>query len=69
MDPEYIAYGLLNNDPLDDNSVESLTTAVEIWLDNSRLKQKELLDAIENAHINFSSVNLTISPKFTLPTE
>ena len=39
MDPEYIAYDLLNNDPLDDNSVESLTTAVEIWLDNSRVKQ------------------------------
>lgn len=38
MDKDYIAYDLLNNDPLDDHSVESLTTAVEIWLESSRLK-------------------------------
>ena len=31
--PTYIAYDFLDNDPLNDNSVESLTTQVELWLE------------------------------------
>ena len=35
---DYVAFDFLDNDPLNDNSVESLTTQVEIWLEQSKAK-------------------------------
>lgn len=29
--PNYIAFGLLNTDPLNDNSVECMCTQTELW--------------------------------------
>ena len=40
VNPEYIAYDLLDNDPLQDNTIESIYTITEGWLTEANEKQK-----------------------------
>ena len=37
-DSEYIAYEILDNNPLNDNSIESLYSQAELWIDESQAK-------------------------------
>lgn len=63
---DYVAFDFLDNDPLNDNSVESLTTQVEIWLEQSKAKQRELEEKLLDVRDEFNCIMLRFKENFIL---
>ena len=58
--PQYIAYEPLNNDPLNDTSVEYLCSQSELWLDQVNKKVEfPNLDKLD-----YNSIQISFEPDF-----
>lgn len=64
LNPSYVAYEIMENDPLNEQSVEYLSSHQQVWLDNSKKKiasQESAINTVQrqysDIHIGFSQLN------------
>ena len=58
--PNYIAYELLNNDPLNDESVEYLCSQSELWLDQAKKK----IECPDLDMLDYKTIHIWFEPDF-----
>jgi hypothetical protein len=60
QNPNYIAYELLNNDPLNDESVEHLCSQSELWLDQVKRK----IECPDIDALDYGVIEISFEPDF-----
>ena len=61
-DSEYIAYEILDNNPLNDNSIESLYTNAQSWIENSQNKQT--YPKLKPLESQYDNIQIWFEPNF-----